>query len=169
MTLQEEIVFDEYFRCYAIGRKHVHVMRYDPRQPHANRYVQEAPPVEPALLNRLVNDCLKLVTALGYDFDTLEFAVRDGIPYAIDFLNPAPDADPASVGQANFEWVMEHAADWLIERVTQGVTPSKRSHWQEFLAVPPPAKPSPARASVRRTPPGPGGSARRAPTTRPKG
>jgi glutathione synthase/RimK-type ligase-like ATP-grasp enzyme len=169
MTLQEEIVFDEYFRCYAIGRKHVHVMRYDPRQPHAHRYVQEAPPVEPTLLNRLVNDCLKLVTALGYDFDTLEFAVRDEIPYAIDFLNPAPDADPASVGADNFEWVLEHAADWLIERVTQGVTPPKRSHWQEFLAGPPPAKPSPARGSVRRTPPGPGGPVRRAPTTRSKG
>jgi hypothetical protein len=31
---------------------------------------------------------------LGYDFNTVEFAVRDGIPYAIDFGNPAPDAEP---------------------------------------------------------------------------
>ena len=42
MTLQEEIVFDEYFRCYAIGRKYVHIMRYDPRRPHHERYVQDA-------------------------------------------------------------------------------------------------------------------------------
>ena len=59
------------------------------------------------------------MNALGYDFCTLEFAVRDGIPYAIDFLNPAPDAAVDSVGEDNFRWVVEHAAKWLIERVEQ--------------------------------------------------
>ena len=39
------------------------------------------------------DDCLKLCRALGYDLNTVEFAVEDGVPYAIDFLNPAPDAD----------------------------------------------------------------------------
>jgi hypothetical protein len=135
MTLQEEIVFEEYFRCYAIGRKHVHIMRYDPRQPHANRYVRNAPPIEPGLYERVRGDCLKLTEALGYDFDTLEFAVRDGVPYAIDFLNPAPDADPASVGDENFRWVLEHSAQWLIERVAEGAAAPERFHWQEFLAA----------------------------------
>ena len=59
---------------------------------------------------------LKLCTALGYDFNTVEFAVRDGIPYAIDFCNPAPDADIHSVGQANFDWVVKTSADYAIER-----------------------------------------------------
>jgi glutathione synthase/RimK-type ligase-like ATP-grasp enzyme len=150
MTLQEEIVFSDYFRCYAIGRKHVHIMRYDPRQPHAGRYVRNAPPIEPALYERIRSDCVKLVGALGYDFDTLEFAVRDGIPYAIDFLNPAPDADPSSVGQDNFEWVLEHAAKWLIERVEQGAEPPERWHWQELLALVQPTgeKPSARRAAL---------------------
>jgi glutathione synthase/RimK-type ligase-like ATP-grasp enzyme len=161
MTLQQEIDFDEYFRCYVIGRKYVHIMRYDPRQPHAGRYVTTSEPVDPALFGRIHGDCLKLVNALGYDFDTLEFAVRDGIPYAIDFLNPAPDADAASVGAANFEWVLEHASKWLIERVNQGPTGVSRYHWQEFLSGPrPPAKPlgptgprvSPSDAPRRRTP-----------------
>ena len=134
MTLQEEIVFEEYFRCYAIGRKYVHIMRYDPRRPHHERYVRDPRPIEPALYERLHGDCLKLTEALGYDFDTLEFAVRDGVPYAIDFLNPAPDADPASVGQQNFEWVLEHASRWIVDRVRDGVEPVARYHWQEFLA-----------------------------------
>ncbi len=149
MTLQEEIVFEEYFRCYAIGRKHVHIMRYDPRQPHANRYVRNGPPIEPDLYERVRGDCLKLTEALGYDFDTLEFAVRDGVPYAIDFLNPAPDADPASVGEDNFRWVLEHAAQWLIERVAAGAAAPERFHWQEFLAAAAPAKPKrPSRRPV---------------------
>src|SRR5215831_3077262 len=58
MTLQEEIVFDQYFRCYAIGRKHVHIMRYDPRQPHAGRYVRGGAPIDPELDARVRRDAL---------------------------------------------------------------------------------------------------------------
>jgi hypothetical protein len=134
MTLQEEIVFDQYFRCYAIGRKHVHLMRYDPKSPHHERYVKNPPPIEPALEERLRGDCLKLMGALGYDFGTLEFAVRDGIPYAIDFLNPAPDADVNSVGAENFEWVLDTASRWLIERASQPPDPISDYHWATFLS-----------------------------------
>ncbi len=145
MTLQEEIVFDEYFRCYVIGSKDVHLMRYDPREPHHRRYVRDGAPMDSSLTERLRCDCLKLTAALGYEFDTLEFAVRDGIPYAIDFLNPAPDADPGSVGEENFQWVLEHAAKFLIERVERGIEPRPRYHWEEFLAPQAPAKKAPAR------------------------
>ncbi len=135
MTLQEEIVFEAYFRCYVIGMTHVHIMRYDPRQPHADRYVRDPMPIDAALERRLRRDCLNLVRALGYEFDTMEFAVRDGVPYAIDFLNPAPDADPSSIGGANFEWVVEHAARWLVARVQRGADPVRQYHWQAFLSA----------------------------------
>jgi hypothetical protein len=49
-------------------------------------------------------------------FNTVEFAVRDGIPIAIDFCNPAPDADINSVGQTNFDWIVENAALMAIEK-----------------------------------------------------
>ncbi|MFN2385479.1 MAG: RimK family alpha-L-glutamate ligase [Thermoanaerobaculia bacterium] len=145
MTLQEEIVFQEYFRCYAIGQRYVHIMPYDPREPHHRRYVQDPPPSDPELLDRVRQDCIKLTEALGYEFDTLEFAVRDGVPYAIDFLNPAPDAEPTSVGEANYEWVLEHAAAYLVERVRLGIEPVRRFHWEEFLAPQAPVRKPPAR------------------------
>lgn len=131
MILQEEIVFEEYFRCYVIGAKYVHLMRYDPRRPFHERYVRPAPPIEDPLEERLRDDCLKLTGALGYEFDTVELAVRDGIPYAIDFLNPAPDADVASIGPDNFEWVVERSAAWLVERVKEGPKPSRAWEWQK--------------------------------------
>jgi hypothetical protein len=131
MTLQEEIVFEEYYRCYVLGAKDVLLMRYDPRQPHANRYVRDGAPIDPALEGRLRGDCTKLTGALGYDFDTVELAVRDGIPYAIDFLNPAPDADAASIGPDNFAWVVEHSAKWLIERVQEGPRAPRAWEWQK--------------------------------------
>ena len=80
--------------------------------------------------------------------------MRDGVPYAIDFLNPAPDADPASVGEENFRWVLEHAAQWLIERVSEGSAAPERFHWEAFLqtgAEPARRKRTTRRTSVRRT------------------
>ena len=133
MTLQEEIVFDTYYRCYVIGQEHVRVMPYDPRRPHHERYVQESEWHDPAIHAQIREHCLTLSNALGYDFDTMEFAVRDGVPYAIDFLNPAPDADPVSVGQANFDWVVDTAARWLVDRVGKGPATGEL-HWSRYLA-----------------------------------
>ncbi len=110
MLLQEEIVFEEYFRVYCLGGKAVRIMEYEPRNPHHLRYVVDKSPSSKKLLSTVKEYTLRLCQGLGYDFNTVEFAVRDGIPYAIDFGNPAPDADVNSVGQANFDWVVEEAA-----------------------------------------------------------
>ena len=116
MMLQEEIKFTDYFRCYCLGGKYVHIMQYEPGNPHHLRYVSERPPASKEMLNKIEKYVLDLCHGLGYDFNTVEFAIRDGVPYAIDFCNPAADADLHSVGEENFEWVVEHAALMAIER-----------------------------------------------------
>ena len=133
MTLQTAVNFTEYFRCYVIGQEKVWVMRYDPKQPHAERYVKNPPPVEPALYARVVGDALKLCRALGYDLNTVEFAVEDGVPYAIDFLNPAPDADVHSVGPENFEWVVNAVAEMAIRKALGYDRPPQELRWAKFL------------------------------------
>jgi hypothetical protein len=116
MMAQEAIEFTEYFRCYVLGRTHVRLMRYDPKRPFHERYVRDAPPIAPKLAARLERDCRALCVGLGYDLNTVELAVREGTPYAIDFMNPAPDADLHSVGRENFDWVVRTMADVLIDR-----------------------------------------------------
>jgi hypothetical protein len=133
MMLQEEIVYSEYFRCYAVDRRQVHVMPYDPRVPFHERYVRDPAPIPPALHERLVEDVLKLNRALGYDFNTVELAVRDGVPYAIDFCNPAPDADLHSIGPANFEWVVEATANMAIRQAQEHVPGRFNLAWGEFV------------------------------------
>jgi hypothetical protein len=91
-------------------------MPYDPRRSHAERYLQNPPAYDKKLLKRIEQDALKLCRALGYDLNTVEFAVENGIPYAIDFMNPAPDADLHSVGQANFDWIIKEVADLAIAK-----------------------------------------------------
>jgi hypothetical protein len=134
MTLQQGIEFEDYYRCYVIGQEKVHIMPYDPRRPHADRYVQDAPPLDPAMRARLEKDCLTLCRALGYDMNTVEFAVQDGIPYAIDFLNPAPDADLLSVGPENFAWVVQAIAEFAVEQARKKPEPLKELRWAKFLA-----------------------------------
>lgn len=116
MMLQEEIVFDDYFRCYCLDGKEVRIMQYEPRNPHHLRYQTEKSPTGQKLLKTITDYVIALNQALGYDFNTVEFAIRDGIPYAIDFCNPAPDAGLQSVGQDNFDWVVETAANMAIRR-----------------------------------------------------
>lgn len=132
MLLQEEIIFEEYYRCYCIGRKHVRIMPYEPRNPHHLRYVANHRP-SAKLLKTMEEIVLKINNYLGYDFNTVELAIRDGIPYAIDFCNPAPDADLKSVGEENFEWVVEHAALFAIETAQQHKTGKDNLTWGEYI------------------------------------
>jgi hypothetical protein len=131
--LQEEITFDDYFRCYCIGGKHVRIMQYEPRNPHHLRYEHGKAPAEKKLLDQVKEYVIKLNKYLGYDFNTVEFAVRNGVPYAIDFCNPAPDAEVTSVGQENFDWVVETAADYAIERAKKQKDGMDNLTWGEYV------------------------------------
>ncbi len=133
MMAQEAIDFDSYFRIYTIGRERIHVMRYDPRLPHEHRYVRNGMPVEPHLAERLRRDALAISTALGYDMNTVELAVRAGVPYAIDFTNPAPDADATSVGDANFDWIVKNMAEVLVERVRRPLPFELTGTWPDGI------------------------------------
>jgi hypothetical protein len=133
MMIQEEILFDQYFRCYCIDRRDIKIMPYEPRNPHHLRYVTENVHTDPALLAKITEYVQILNDGLGYDLNTVEFAVRDGIPYAIDFCNPAPDADINSVGEENFEWVVEAVANMAIRRALQHKEGMNNLTWGDFI------------------------------------
>jgi len=133
MMLQEEVTFDDYFRCYCIGGKHVRIMQYEPRNPHHLRYEHGKPPASKKILDLVEEYVIKLNQYLGYDFNTVEFAIRDGVPYAIDFCNPAPDADIKSVGEENFEWVVETAANYAIERAKAQKDDQDNLTWGQYV------------------------------------
>ena len=132
MMLQEEIVFEEYYRCYCIGNKYVRIMPYEPRNPFHMRYSAEFQPTEEKL-KQMEEIVLHINHYLGYDFNTVELALRDGIPYAIDFCNPAPDADRDSVGEENFEWVVETTANYAIERAMAQKDDIDNLTWGEYI------------------------------------
>jgi hypothetical protein len=111
MVVQEFIEWEQFIRCLCIGQEDILPMKYDPRE---RRYLVEHDHLSKDLGGRIVRDAQTIVRALGYDMNSIEFAVRKGVPYAIDFMNPAPDMDIYSLTPHYFEWAVEHMADMAI-------------------------------------------------------
>ncbi|WP_394850533.1 hypothetical protein LZC95_24135 [Pendulispora brunnea] len=136
MIVQEEIRWVQYVRCIVIGRRDVLPALWDPRLSHFDRYRhahESMPPLGAELEARVVHDALKLTRALGYDMNTVEFAIADGIPYAIDFMNSAPDFDITSLGESHFRWTVEKMADLVIDAAK---TPrASRPRWNELTSI----------------------------------
>ncbi|HXM35729.1 MAG TPA: hypothetical protein VN920_11115, partial [Pyrinomonadaceae bacterium] len=134
MTLQQFIDFDQFVRCYCIGQEEVMVMAYDPRKPYLSgeQYIHNPDYLAPMLHERVVRDVRTLNRALGYDLNTVEFAIKDGVPYAIDFMNPAPDAELSSVGEFYHNWVTNAVTDLVFKRLAESRT-SRRYRWDNFL------------------------------------
>ncbi len=132
MIVQEFIVWEQFVRCICIGQRDVLPIHYDPQ---ARRYHVDPEYLKPALRDRIVKDSIKLVGALGYDMNSIEFAVRDGVPYAIDFMNPAPDFEVNSLTPEYFDWAVERMADLAIRLAKgRGAGGVKRTpHWQALF------------------------------------
>jgi len=136
MMAQEAIEFTDYYRCYVVGRKRVRIMGYAPNEPHLLRYAAARGKVVPGpMVERVTEGALAVCEALGYDLNTVEFAVRDGVPYAIDFMNCAPDADVASVGQENFDWIVRAMADYLFDRAKHPHPFESLGTWPRLLGI----------------------------------
>jgi hypothetical protein len=135
MILQEEIAWSQYVRCIVIGKRDVLPALWDPRLAHQDRYVRAAesmPALSPGLRDRVTNDALAITSALGYDMNTVEFAVRDGMPYAIDFMNSAPDFDVSSLGESHFGWTVERMAELVIDLALWD-GPARAHRWDDLL------------------------------------
>ncbi|HVS80426.1 MAG TPA: hypothetical protein VHE60_01675 [Pyrinomonadaceae bacterium] len=134
MTLQEFVDFDQFVRCYCIGQEEVMIMPYDPRKPYLSgeQYIYDPDYLAPELKARVIKDVRTLCAALGYDINTVEFAIKDNVPYAIDFMNPAPDAELQSVGEFYHGWVTEAVTNLVFKRLAE-TTEHPRYRWDAFL------------------------------------
>jgi len=131
MIVQEFIKWEHYVRCLCLGREEVLPMKYDPGQ---RKYIVEHEHLTPELGRHIVEDSRKLVRALGYDMNSVEWAVRDGVPYAIDFMNPAPDMDVNSLTPFYFAWAVKHMADLAIRLAQNPSAAQPPQRWGEVGA-----------------------------------
>jgi hypothetical protein len=132
MIVQEFIEWEHFVRCLCLGQAEILPMKYDPR---ARKYIVEHEHLSPALGAQIVKDATTIVKALGYDMNSIEFAVRGGIPYAIDFMNPAPDMDINSLTPEYFQWVVTHMADMAINLAKKPRKQAKELKWSTVFTA----------------------------------
>lgn len=161
MMLQEYIAWEKYVRCVVIGRKQIMVIKFDANAPWPHRYFRDDSYLTDDEGQRVVDGALKICEALGYDMNTVEFALKDGVPYAIDFTNPAPDFDVNSLTPHYFDWVVKTMADFCIELAQSGRKLPTDYTWGRMIAeadaakaraVAPPEPPAPPAAKPKRAP-----------------
>jgi hypothetical protein len=117
MTLQEFIDFDEYVRCICIGKDFTLPIQYDPKR---RCYLESENFLPKDLMKRVIDDSHKLNVALGYDMNSVEFAIKDGVAYAIDFTNPAPDFDINSILPKHFHIVVDEMSKLVVRIAKEG-------------------------------------------------
>ncbi len=130
MVLQEFIDYDQFVRCICIGQDQIMPIRYDPKE---RKYHVDHNHLGSELGPRIIHDARLINRALGYDMNSIEFAVKDGIPYAIDFMNPAPDMDVNSITPHYFQWVVKAMADFCIEMALNPKPQRSEQRWANFV------------------------------------
>jgi hypothetical protein len=136
MTLQEFIDFSQYVRCFTFGKTDILPVAYDPKE---RKYLVEHSYLSKELGARVVKDAQTINQALGYEMNTIEFAIKDGVPYAIDFLNPAPDFERDRITEFYFEHVVDRMARLVIDRALHGNIANTWPRWEEMLGMGAPA------------------------------
>lgn len=142
MIVQEFIEWDFFVRCFAIGQTDILPIAYDPRE---RKYLADNGQLAPELRSHIIRDSQTLMHAVGYDLCSLEWAVRDGVPYAIDFMNPAPDIDVNALTPKPFEWVIDHMTDLAIRLAKAGAQPRDPAAGEFLLG-----RREPCAAAIRR-------------------
>ena len=132
MTLQEFVHFDRYVRCFTFGKTDIIPVQYDP---HERRYIVNHEYLSSELGARVVKDAQTINQALGYEMNTIEFAVQDGVPYAIDFLNPAPDFERDRITEHYFEIVLDKMSRLAIDRALHGNVNTTWPTWREMVGL----------------------------------
>jgi hypothetical protein len=132
MTLQEFIDFDKYVRCFTFGKTDIIPVRYDP---HERRYLVDHSYLDDTLGARVVDDARTINAALGYEMNTIEFAIRDGVPYAIDFLNPAPDFERDRITDHYFELVLDRMSKLVIDRALTLDLKNPWPRWEQMVGL----------------------------------
>jgi hypothetical protein len=136
MTLQQFIHFDSYVRCFTFGKTDITPVAYDPRE---RRYLVEHEYLSAEVGARVVRDAQTINLALGYEMNTVEFAIEDGVPYAIDYLNPAPDFERDRITPFYFSHVVEKMSHLVVDRALNGHPAQCWPRWEEMLGIGPAA------------------------------
>jgi len=116
MVVQQAIQspYEWQLRCLCIGRKII-PMKYIFRTEDRSEYIFAEDFLSPDTGQMVMNICKVINRAFGYEMNTIEFIIdEEGIPWAIDFNNPVPDARPRTLGEIFYRDYLESLYNHIL-------------------------------------------------------
>jgi hypothetical protein len=133
--VQQFILPEESVRCICIGKEFILPIKWDA---HRRCYLEVDNFLPKDVENRVLDSAWALNNALGYDMNSVDLAIQDGVPYAIDFTNPAPDTDVWSIYPRYFRTVVDEMARFAISCAREGRTNNGGFPFRQWLEKPQP-------------------------------
>lgn len=117
MILQQALDFDSYYRVFAVGKKHLRIINFDPNKPLHLRYSKESLALDPKLQKRIENIVKQLCTAIDININAIDIAISNSEVYLLDFYNDAPMIEPSYFSSDDYNWLIYTIGDYLISIV----------------------------------------------------
>ncbi|MEM1264714.1 MAG: hypothetical protein AAGI50_01715 [Pseudomonadota bacterium] len=125
--------YERFVRCVGLGPQ-LRKVNYDPTAPLHDRYRIETDFLTPADTTVLEQTTLTINSFFGWDFNSCEALLRDGIWHPIDFANACPDSQVTSL-HYHFPWLIKANLRWSIFCAATGRKMRKNMDWSPFYEV----------------------------------
>jgi len=133
MHLQKSVEFSKFCRALNIGPQ-VLPMRYDPSKPLHERYVISFDYFTGDEWEQMIK-ITKLVGAIfGWEYNSCEVGIIDGVLYPFDFSNAVPDSSVMSL-HFYFPWVIKSLIRWITFCGATGRKFRFNLNWRKYLDV----------------------------------
>jgi glutathione synthase/RimK-type ligase-like ATP-grasp enzyme len=132
VMLQEFIDYEKYVRCFTFGKAEIIPVAYDPAT-RQNQVIHDY--LDSQLGARVVKDAQTINEALGYEMNSIDFAIKDGIPYAVDLANAVPEFERERITEFYFTHIVDRMARLVIDRALNGSIANTWPRWREMAGL----------------------------------
>ncbi len=134
MHLQKGIVpYEQFIRCVGLGPQTV-AIPYDPGAPLHERYTVDHDALSAEQTSELRDITLTINAFFGWDFNSCESLLKNGVWNPIDFANPCPDSQVTSL-HFYFPWLVKAYIRWTLYVAATKKRMRQNLDWEPFFEV----------------------------------
>ncbi len=134
MNLQQSVDPHDYFvRCVGLGPQTRRV-NYSPGAPQHDRYELDTDFLDAEDASLLEDMTLTINSFFGWDFNSCEALLKDGVWYPIDFANACPDSQVTSL-HYHFPWLIKANVRWSLFCALTGRRMRLNLDWTPYYEI----------------------------------
>jgi len=134
MHLQAAIIpYERFVRCIGLGPQ-LRSVNYDPGAPLHDRYRLDRDFISAAERAELEDITLTINAFFGWDFNSCEALLKQGVWYPIDFANACPDSQVTSL-HYHFPWLIKANLRWSLFCAATRRRVRRNLDWEPYFAI----------------------------------